>query len=377
MKKLVLVFLVVLFFSRSVGFAYGAEGHALVGAIADARLAGRPTGPKVTALLDGLSLSRAAVLPDEIKAWDKYGADAPGGFHLPGHPGIEKQLREFWKANPPAQTPRSEDDSDAVPSHHWFHYTNIPLMGHTRYDQGKVGRSKWDLVRMIAYCQDVLAERVPAENPRKITKAVAIILLAHFVGDLHQPLHVGAEFFDRQGNPVDPDALGVQEPVTNQGGNTFFLILQEAVDPTNPHKRITLHGFWDGSAATAAIARIGGEIIRENPGRSTEFLPSEIAAQLVGKEPPGWNAMVGKDPEAWAEIWANEILPIARQAHARLEYFGVQCREDRGVVVASGFAREKSLPDNPSYVDWAGEVVAGQIAKGGWRLAALLENALP
>lgn len=377
MKKLVIVFLAVLFCGRSETFAFGAEGHALVGAIADARLAGTPSGPKVTAILDGLTLSRAAVIPDEIKGWDKHGADAPGGFYLPDHPGIEKQLREFWKANPPPVTPRSEDDSDPAPSHHWFHYTNIPLLGPGRYDQGKHGRSKWDIVQMIRYCQDVLSGRVAEDNPRKITKAVAIILLAHYVGDLHQPLHVGAEFFDREGRPVDPDAPGVEGALSSQGGNTLFLLLKEPVDPANPNKRVTLHGYWDGFAVKAAIERVGAEILRENPDHAPEFLPPEIAARMVGQEPAGWNAMAAGDPARWAETWANEILPVAREAHARLEYSGIQPREDRGVTLASGFAREKSMQDGRGYADWSGEVIAREIAKGGWRLAALLEKALP
>lgn len=377
MKKLVILSLVVLCGGLSDTFAFGPEGHALVGAIADARLAGTPTGAKVTELLDGLSLSRASVIPDEIKGWDRHGAEAPGGFYLPDHPEIEKQMRAFWTANPPSQTPRSKDDSDPVPSHHWFHYTNIPLVGHTRYDQGKIGRSQWDLVQMIRYCQDVLTGRVPEENPRKITKAVAIILLAHYVGDLHQPLHVGAEFFDRQGRPVDPDAFDVHDALESQGGNTLFLMLKTPVDPANPNKRVNLHGYWDRFAAMAAIARVGAAIVRENPGHPPEFLPFEIAAHLVGKEPAGWNIAAAEDPARWGELWANDVFPAAREAHARLTYSGIQPKEDRGVTLATGFAKEKPMPDGKSYADWSGEVIEAQIAKGGWRLAALLEKSLP
>jgi hypothetical protein len=50
--------------------AYGPLGHEIVGAIADERLA-TPTAAKVYALLDGLTLERAAVIADEIKGWDK------------------------------------------------------------------------------------------------------------------------------------------------------------------------------------------------------------------------------------------------------------------------------------------------------------------
>jgi hypothetical protein len=45
----------------------------------------------------------------------------------------------------------------------------------------------------------------PEQNERKITKPVALILLAHYVADIHQPLHVGAAYFDAQGRATDPD----------------------------------------------------------------------------------------------------------------------------------------------------------------------------
>ncbi len=49
---------------------------------------------------------------------------------------------------------------------------------------------------MINYCIRVLQEPIEKTNTFAITKPVAIILLAHYVGDIRQPLHVGAEYFD-------------------------------------------------------------------------------------------------------------------------------------------------------------------------------------
>jgi hypothetical protein len=366
---------VVLLCSRSQSFAFGAEGHALVGAIADARLAGTPTAARVSKLLGGMSLSRASTLPDELKSLDKHGTRVPGVFSLPEHPALEKQLKEFWEANPPAQTPRSRDDSDAVPAHHWFHYTNIPLQAQASYRQGSRGRSKWDVVQMIPYCLGVLEGRIPEDNPRKITRPVAVVLLTHYVGDLHQPLHVGAEFFDREGRPVDPEV--VPDALEDQGGNTLFLFLKKPVDPTNSNRRLTLHGFWDRYAAREAIARLAEDIRKEEPEHGPDFPPAELAARLVGKEPDGWNSANEADPSDWAERWADESLPIAREAHERLYYSRIQPWEQNGVTLASGFVREKSRPDGKGYSDWAGEVTSSQIAKGGWRLAALLKKALP
>ena len=88
-----------------------------------------------------------------------------------------------------------------------------------------------------------------ASHERKITKPVAIILLAHYVADIHQPLHVGAEYFDAQGRVTDPDkdksALG------DEGGNTFTLELSgEPPRRRGMHKK-KFHGFWDYDAVNA------------------------------------------------------------------------------------------------------------------------------
>src|SRR5512132_3302208 len=103
--------------------AYGQLGHQIVGAIADERLANTPAAAKVYALLDGIRLEKAALLADEIKGWDKKRVDDPRSFHYSAHHNIDKQLRDFWRANEP-----THDPSSPAPSHHWFHYTDVPVM---------------------------------------------------------------------------------------------------------------------------------------------------------------------------------------------------------------------------------------------------------
>src|SRR5213592_1321923 len=185
--------------STTVAQAYGPLGHEIVGAIADERLAGTPMAAKIAVVLDGFSLEKAAVIADEIKGWDKKGVDDPRSFHYSAHRNIDRQLRDFWRANQP-----THDFNSPAPSHHWFHYTDVPVMPVQRYRDGRSGRSKWDIVHMIPFCIDVLQGRIPEQNERKITRAVAVILLAHYVADIHQPLHVGAAYFEAQGHTTDP-----------------------------------------------------------------------------------------------------------------------------------------------------------------------------
>src|SRR3954469_3231486 len=218
-RYVLLVAFAVITFPASI-LAYGPLGHQIVGAIADERLANTPTAAKVYALLDGLTLGKAALLADEIKGWDKKGVDDPRSFHYSAHRNIDKQLRDFWRANQPTHDPNA-----LAPSHHWFHYTDLAVMAAERHPDGRGGGSKWDSVRMIPFCVDVLQGRIPEQNERKITKAVAVILLAHYVADIHQPLHVGAEYFDAQGHTTDPEKD--KSALSDEGGNTFTIELSD------------------------------------------------------------------------------------------------------------------------------------------------------
>jgi len=199
-------------------FAYGPTGHEIVGGIADKLIANTPAAEKIYALTDGITLERASIIADEIRAWDKNGVDDLNSFpHYADHTKIDNQLREFWRANPPTQGTNSP-----APSHHWFHYTDVPILNLEKYADGKTGRKQWDVVHMISFCVNVLRSDVPENNPRKITKPIAVILLAHYVGDVHQPLHVGAEYFNQAGQAVDPDKE--QPGVEDEGAIQSFSI---------------------------------------------------------------------------------------------------------------------------------------------------------
>src|SRR5262245_53511592 len=213
----ILVAFIVVAFHASI-LAYGPLGHEIVGAIADERLANTPTAAKLYALLDGMRLEKAALIADEIKGWDKKGVDDPRSFHYSAHRNIDRQLRDFWRANQPTHDPNAP-----APSHHWFHYTDVPVMPAQRYREGQIGRGEWAIVYIIPFYIDVLQDRVTAPNERKITKPIAVILLAHYVADIHQPLHVGAAYFDEQGRMTDPDKD--KSALADEGGNIFTLEL--------------------------------------------------------------------------------------------------------------------------------------------------------
>jgi hypothetical protein len=349
--------------------AYGPLGHQIVGGIADELLAGKPAGAKVNALLDGMTLEKASVIPDEIKGWDKRGADDPKIFHYSRHPDIDRQLRDFWRANQP-----THDLNSAMPSHHWFHYTDVPLISGEKYADGKVGRSKWDIVHMIPYCIDVLQGRIPENNERKITKPVAVILLAHYVGDIHQPLHVGADYFDQQGHVTDPDKN--KSYLADEGGNTIALHLVDQGPPRRGAHTKKLHGFWDLDAVSALLPALPDTMPKEERRARNQAAQKALMDEMATHEPKNWRPPPKLPLDQYAEAWADEILPIAREAHERLTFKDVKPLQEEDRVVATGEADEIPEPDHMTYREWSVRIVGEELHKAGWRLADLLEKAL-
>jgi S1/P1 Nuclease len=335
MNRLLVVLLMLSLLSINTS-AYGPRGHQLVGAIADQRLKrNHAIAIKVRALLDGLTLQRAATLPDEIKSW-KCGTNPSGPNR------IDRELQAFVNAN-----------CGNKPSHTVFHYTDVPVVGNENYADGEIGRAEFDIVQMIPFCVRVLKGEVPETNDRAITKSIAVILLTHYLGDIHQPLHVGAEFFDANGKPFHPTPAN--KGFEDQGGNklTLFTFVNG--------KRVSagkFHGYWDSQTV-------------ENAFGSTPN--SKVAQRLAAKEPDDWKLTGGV--ETWAEQLANDILPMAREAHERLQYKDIRIAPGEQDII-SGRADEKKQSGGTFYAIWASGIVKEEIHKGGWRLAALLEEAL-
>ena len=316
-------------------YGYGPRGHQLVGAIADQRLAhNQALAKKVRKILDGMTLQRAATLPDEIKSWQC-------GKQPSGPNRINRELQAFVNAN-----------CSGSPKHSEFHYTDVPVQGNEKYADCRVGCREFDIVKMIPFCISVLKGEEPETNERAITKAVAVILLTHYMGDIHQPLHVGAEYFDDNGKPFEPTPQDVG--FADQGGNKLTLFTFVSGQRRSAGK---FHGYWDGQTVENAF------------GTQQD---AKVAKRLGNREPEDWELTGGV--ETWAEQLANDILPTAREAHARLQYRNILF-ENGKPEIKSGRADERTHPAGGTfYALWAADVVKTEIHKGGWRLAALLEQ---
>jgi hypothetical protein len=175
---------------------------------------------------------------------------------------------------------------------------------------------------MIPFCIDVLQGRIPEQNARKITKPIAVILLAHYVADIHQPLHVGADYFDAEGRPTDPDKT--KSVLADEGGNTFTLELSDEPPRRRGIRKKKFHGFWDYDTVNSLFPQVPGGLPKNEFEAQIDPLKHQLAHDMATHEPRNWQVPSNVSIDSYAEIWANEILPISREAHARVEFRNVK-----------------------------------------------------
>src|SRR5215468_3849161 len=128
---------------------------------------------------------------------------------------------------------------------------------------------------MIPFCIDVLQGRIPEQNERKITKTIAVILLTHYIADIHQPLHVGAAYFDAQGRAADPDKD--KSALADEGGNTFTLELSDEPPRRRGIRKKKFHRFWDNDVVNALFPQVSGRL----PKKELEAQIDPLKQQLV------------------------------------------------------------------------------------------------
>ena len=291
-------------------FGYGPEGHQTVGAIADILIVGTHAEQEVRLLIGDETLEAASTWADRVK----------GG-------NLTSEMQAFVDRNP---------------NHHHYHYTDIPIQ-EPAYRLNSAGANAEDVVQMIRKCIKVL--QAPGPGPEApITKKEALRLLVHYVGDIHQPLHVGSAYFDAQDHLVnlndDPTASE-----THGGGWIKY--------------RGNLHSFWDTQTVKNALAE------------STAGNPRNFAQRLTQTPPAGWRTTGAIS--GWSKRWATEILPDARGAHERLN---IGPRHLTGGAQPHP-AWPASAANNNEYQAWATGVVTKKLAQAGYRLAELLKRIWP
>jgi hypothetical protein len=321
----------------SPAFPWGHEGHQLVGSIADQLLEGHPAKQQVEKFL-GFDLRAAAVWPDCVRSVVQND-DGTFAFKIdPQHP-------EYTAPCPPFETPSEKARMEDYAKRNWTNCTYIPKHGcHETYHfadvpsqrgayvLGYAGTNKHDIVSAINAAIAVLKGQ-PSPEPFSIKdEKEALFLLAHFVGDLHQPLHVGSVYLDENGNRLNPASPAeVDESTETSGGNFLFFGGEK------------LHTAWD-----AIPGDLGDTASKAMVDRAKAILPT-----------PG-------DCNGWAARWASESVVASQRAFA-------------GLTFTKNGARHWTVrfADRDAYFKDADALKREQLAKAGAHLAELLKAIWP
>jgi hypothetical protein len=190
--------------------------------------------------------------------------------------------------------------------------------------------------------------RVLRGTSTAFTPREALRLLAHLVGDMHQPLHVGNAYVTASGPSRFVIPMGPTGWRTAVGGNALVY---------GPEDRFNLHSYWDTHIVNLAMQK--------------DDIPT-YAARLVAELPvvPEWTDK--GDPGAWPERWVNEGLIYAKDAHRdiRIDAYLGPDKENRT-------PHRWRIEQPPGYDDRSRARIRIQLAKGGYRLAALLRAIWP
>ena len=223
------------------------------------------------------------------------------------------------------------DGPDKPPGacHNTYHFEDVAIQ-RDHFDRSFQGTSDHDLVAAITAAIAVLRDE-PAPPPFSIKdKKEALLMLTHFMGDLHQPLHVGAVYLDAGGRLVDPDIAHAIVPDTETvGGN--------AIQDQN----VNLHSEWD-------------DIPTDIGDAATRELLTEARSAPASQGPI----------ENWPANWASDTIQIAHQA-----FDGLSFQRSQPLTV--------SFDDHTAYLWLADLIKRKQLAKGGARLAEILNTIWP
>jgi hypothetical protein len=339
MKKLVLYLLAVMILVANVpsAFAWGDDGHQTVGKIASLRIKPR-TAQKIAEILKpGETLASIATWADTVK-------------------------ERVGKTDPDPDTNAFLQDVVHNDKNREWHYDDLPL-NCKNYQTCTGFTPDNDIVHMLNICIRTLQGHPDPNHP--LTKRNALRLLVHFLGDIHQPLHVGCGFIDVNGPNHsilivrDPAIIRLKNLPSDKGANDLVI----------DGDRKNLHSFWDFTLVTSLMNVVGQEITSDTLGT---FLEQNV------KPKGSWNPHGPVD--TWAAQWATDTLKQSRD-HT---YLSVKITGQRTIPVLSRgqpvvrdgqpvmqTVFDISRPANYEAVNR--ELVRQQLAKGGYRLAKLLD----
>jgi hypothetical protein len=334
-------------------WGWGHPGHQLVGSLADELIAGTPAAKQVAAILENdiKDLKTAAPWPDcvrdvERRASGKYVYNAHSKYHSPAcvpfeGPQEKARMEDFAERN---WDNCPDSASTAQTCHREFHFADVAVQ-HDIYATKYHGTGNTDIVHAIEAAIGVLRNGPPAKPPFAIhDKKEALMLLTHLVGDLHQPLHVGAIYLDDAGQPVGPDQGASFNPREDtRGGNKL------EIGASN------LHAAWDDIPGSITLTGLA-----TGPGKKRR---QELISQA--KAVPATHGKI----EDWPVTWATDTVKVSHDALPGLRF------SRKGTLEPNDWAVQFS--DQTGYTTAREDLQHKQLVKAAAQLAALLKAIWP
>jgi hypothetical protein len=328
--------LLLVMIATPLSYAWGPDGHHTVATIAADLIAGSNAESRVKALLGELSLVDAAVWADCAKGVNPTTLQYEGAGKYPECKVFETtageaQMADFVKRNSNNCVIKPGEEI----CHKQYHYSDVAIQ-HGAYKPGWVGTRNDDVVAAVAAMTHVLkGDAAPAPfNIRD--KREALMLLSHYVGDLHQPLHVGAIYLDATGKLVNPDE-GTFDPTTDTRGGNNINVLSTAGTISGE-----LHAKWDAIPASMKTTHVNDAWL--------------TLARAVAK-PTGTDF-------GWSQQWGSGTVAAAQAAFSGLT-FGAAQSGHWTVTLPSTYSSRMST------------IKKKQLTLGGARLAQLLQDIFP
>ena len=318
-KRSILLFVMVCSL-RSFSFAWGCSGHEIVALIAERQLTAK-AAQQVQSLLQNAML---------------YENGKPKRFCHETQLGLMATYATW--ADDFRELDRTTGDS---------HFWDIPLNSTAEptladfCDQGCVVKALRDQVAVL--------KSATATEPQK-AKALAFVI--HFMGDLHQPLHIISNN-DRGGNCIPAAFFGKNPSISADGRSA------------SPN----LHGLWD-----TEIPEKLGNIRTATADDDIRSYVDKLMGDFEG-DIPDW-----KNENIDFISWARESHDFAvKKGYGKLPHHVIpenpvkvnSCLDDNNIMQRMAALHESV---SKAYVTAAGPVVEEQLAKAGTRLAAVLND---
>ena len=339
MKKLVSVLLVAitLIAPGSLAFGWGDDGHQTVGKIASLRIKST-TAQKIAQILKaGETLAGVSTWADTVK--DRMG-----------------------KTDPDPDTNAFLQDMLHNEKNREWHYDDLPL-GCANYQTCTGFTPDNDIVHMLNICISTLQGQPDPNHP--LSQRNALRLLVHFLGDIHQPLHVGCGYIEVKGPNGkilivrDPAVIKLKHLPSDRGANQLII----------DNDRRNLHSFWDFDLVTSLMLATD----KQTSDALGLFLKDTV------KPKSSWNphGPIG----TWATEWATDSLRMSRD-HT---YKSVNIIRQRTITVLTRNGQPLMRDGHPvtdivydvtrapNYETVNRDLVRQQLAKGGYRLAKLID----